>query len=278
MLKSSERERLVEVTKNVRKDILEMGPRSGCSVHIGGSLSCVEILTTLYYKIMRIDPENPKWEDRDRFILSKGHSCAALYAVLSRKGFFDRELLWKYHHINSKLQGHPDMKKTPGIDMTSGSLGNGLSLGLGMAKGLKKQKKTSQVYVVLGDGEIQEGMVWEAALAAGDMHMDNLTAVVDYNHIQSGTDLNIVMPLHPLVEKWKAFGWNVLEANGHDLDDLYSKLDIARNYTGRPTVIIANTVKGKGVSFIEHNGLWHNRMITEEEMKNAFAEIDAADL
>lgn len=275
MLKPSEREQLEEVTRNVRKDILEMGPKSGCSVHVGGSLSCVEILTTLYYKILNIDPTNPKWEERDRFILSKGHSCAALYATLSRKGYFDREWLWKYHHVNSKLQGHPDMKKTPGIDMTSGSLGNGLSLGLGMAKAFKMKKKQSQVYVLLGDGEIQEGMVWEAALAAGDMHMDNLVAIVDYNHIQSGTDLNVVMPLYPLTDKWKSFGWNVLEANGHDLDDLTCKLEIAKRYTGRPTVVIANTVKGKGVSFIEHNGLWHNRMINEDELKLAFAEIDA---
>lgn len=261
----------------LRRDIIEMSAHCGNgAIHVGPALSCADIMAALYFKILRIDPGNPSWEERDRFILSKGHGYAALYAALAERGYFPREELMTARGINSRLQGHPVLGKTPGVDMVSGSLGNGLSCGLGIAMALKLQgRKHTKVYVILGDGEIQEGMVWEAAMAAPNKRIDNLVAIVDYNHYQSCGDVDEINSLHPIVDKWKSFGWKVMEMNGHDMDDIVSKLSIAKEFSGRPVCIIAHTVKGKGVSFIEHNNKWHARICTEEEYSLAMAELDA---
>ena len=269
--------RLKKQAVQLRRDIIEMSAHSGNgSIHVGPALSCTDILTALYFKILRIDPENPAWEDRDRFILSKGHGYAALYSALAERGYFPREEIMTARGINSRLQGHPVLGKTPGVDMVSGSLGNGLSCGLGIAMALKLQKRThSKVYVVLGDGEIQEGMIWEAAMAAPNKRIDNLVAIIDCNHYQSCGAVDEINSLYPVVDKWKAFGWHVMEMNGHDMAEIVSKLTQAREFSGRPVCVIAHTVKGKGVSFIEHNNKWHARVCTEEEYGEAMAELDA---
>lgn len=268
--------RLKKQAIQIRRDIIEMCTHGkGGAIHVGPALSSTDIVTALYFKIMKVDCENPNWEDRDRFILSKGHGYAVIYSALAEKGFFPREELLTARAINSRLQGHPVLGKTPGIDMTSGSLGNGLSCGLGIAKALKLQKKPhSKVYVILGDGESQEGMVWEAAMAAPNLGLDNVVAIVDYNHFQSCGAVDEIMPLHPLAEKWRSFGWYVMEMNGHDMDDIVRKLTIAKEFAGKPVCIIAHTVKGKGISFIEHNNKWHVGMCTEEQYTQAMKELD----
>lgn len=273
----NELKRLKKIAVQIRRDILTMGTKGhGGGIHTGPALSSADIVTALFFKIMRLDPENPEWEDRDRFILSKGHAYAVLYSALAERHFFPREELLTTRAINSRLQGHPALGKTPGVDMTSGSLGNGLSCGLGMALGMKLKKKSRQkVYVLLGDGEAQEGVVWEAAMAAPAKGADNLVVIVDYNHHQSCGKVEDICSLHPLDEKWKAFGWYVMEMNGHDMADIVSKLSIAKEFEGRPVCIIAHTVKGKGVSFIEHNNAWHNRNCSPEEYEQAMAELDA---
>lgn len=263
------------IANDVRMDVLEMAPRSGNGIHIGPAFSCADILTVLYYEMMNIRPEDPNWADRDRFIISKGHATPALYAVLAKLGYYDREELWHIKNIGHMLQGHPSMSKTPGIDMTSGSLGNGLSIGLGMALGLKQQQKKSDVYVLIGDGEFQEGMTLEAMMAAPAKKADNLVAIVDYNHHQSSGSVEDIMPLHSMADKWKSFGWRVFEVDGHNIPELYSRLRMAKNYEGCPVCIIAHTVKGKGVSFIEHNNAWHSKMPTNEEYEKAMAELSA---
>lgn len=266
----------LKITANsIRKDIIHMGPRSGNVVHLGGPLGCTDILTILYFKFLNIKPENPKWEERDRFILSKGHSYTAYYAVLAHRGFFDREELWTARSINSRLQGHPDMNKTPGVDFTSGSLGNGFSIALGMAIGLKYLKNPAKVVVIIGDGETQEGIVWEAAMSAPLRKVDNLIGILDYNHYQSSGSVDEILPLEPLAEKWQAFGWNVLEMDGHDFVDINKKLKIAfAGGTGKPTMILANTIKGKGVSFMENNNTWHSKLCPPKEYHLAIEELD----
>lgn len=262
----------------IRKDIMKMATYGqGGSIHVGPALSSVDIVTALYFRIMKVKPDEPTWSDRDRFILSKGHGYAVIYAALAEKGFFSREELLTARAINSRLQGHPVMGKTPGIDMTSGSLGNGLSCGLGIAKALKMQKKQAKVYVILGDGECQEGIVWEAAMAAPHQGVDNLVAIVDYNHFQSCGSLNDIMPIYPLVEKWRSFGWAVMEVNGHDMNDIVSKLTIAKEFSGQPMCIIAHTVKGKGISFIEHNNKWHNSPCSLDQYEQAMDELAEQD-
>lgn len=274
-----ELKRLKKQAVQIRRDIMEISAHSGNgAIHVGPALSSTDIVAALYFKIMRIRPDEPEWEDRDRFILSKGHGYAVLYSALAERGYFPREELMTARGINSRLQGHPVLGKTPGVDMTSGSLGNGLSCGLGIAMGLKLKKKVhSKVYVILGDGEIQEGMVWEAAMAAPNKKIDNLVAIVDYNHYQSCGDVDEINCLHPLVEKWKAFGWHVMEMNGHDMGEIVSKLSIAKEFAGKPVCIIAHTVKGKGISFIERNNKWHAKVCTEEEYRQAMTELDAQD-
>ena len=271
-----ELQRLKKLAVQIRRDILEISAHSGNgAIHVGPALSSTDIVSALYGSVMRINPEDPNWEERDRFILSKGHGYAVLYSALAEKGYFPREELMTARGINSRLQGHPVLGKTPGVDMTSGSLGNGLACGLGIAMGLKlKGHPHSKVFVMLGDGECQEGMVWEAAMAAPNKGIDNLVAIVDYNHYQSCGNVDEINSLYPLDEKWKAFGWQVVEINGHDMGQIVSALTMAREFSGRPVCIIAHTVKGKGVSFIEHNNKWHARVCTEEEYQKAMAELD----
>ena len=258
----------------IRQSIIKMVYECNRVAHIGPSLSSADIMTALYFKFMRIDPANPCWEDRDRFIMSKGHAYTVLYAVLSERGFFSKDELSTVRHTGSILQGHPTMCKTPGVDMTSGSLGNGLGIGIGMAYYLKLKGKNSKVYVILGDGESNEGSVWEAAMQAPVRKVDNLIAFVDHNHLQSSGCCEDILPMGCLADKWKAFGWNVLEMNGHDMTDIVSKINIAVNFRGAPTVIIAHTVKGKGVSFMENTNTWHAGRLPQDKYEIAINELE----
>ncbi len=272
-----ELKRLKKMAVQIRRDMIEATAHGqGGGIHIGPALSAADIAAALYFKIMEVDPKEPYWPKRDRFILSKGHAYAVLYAALAEKGFFPREELLTMRAINSRLQGHPSYKKAPGVDMTSGSLGNGLGCGLGIALAMKKQGTAHRkVYVMLGDGECQEGMVWEAALAAPHFGADNLAVIIDHNHYQSCGVLDEILPLYPLEDKWKAFGWHVMEMNGHDMSDIVSKLTVAKEFSGRPVCVIAHTVKGKGISFMEHNNAWHNGRCREEQYAEAMKELDA---
>jgi transketolase len=265
-------EELEKKAQGLRCDVVKMCHCAG-SGHPGGSLSAADIVTALYFHFMRIDPKNPKWEDRDRFVMSKGHACPVQYAALARKGFFPEEVLWTLRQFESPLQGHPDMKSTRGLDMTSGSLGNGLSIGIGMALGGRISKKGFRVYVMLGDGELQEGLVWEGAMAASHFQLDNLTAIVDYNKLQIDGENVEVMGLEPLVGKWQQFGWQVIEIDGHNMAEIVKAIEQAQSTMGRPTVIIAHTVKGKGVSYMECAVEWHGRAPTQEELGKALSEL-----
>jgi transketolase len=265
---------LLEKAREIKKDIIEIAYKAQGPSHPGGALSCADIITALYFKIMKIDPANPYWEERDRLILSKGHACPALYAALAERGYFDKSLLYSVRRLNSKLQGHPDMNKTPGVDMTSGSLGNGLSLGLGMALALKIRQIYNNVFVILGDGELQEGMVWEAAMAAPRFGIDNLIAIVDYNRLQSCGSTDQVIPIEPLQDKWGSFGWKTLEMNGHNMEDIINTLEIAVRFKGKPTVVIAHTTKGKGISFMEDDIAWHCKAPTQEQYEQALQELE----
>lgn len=264
-------ERLEEQAVQLRRDILEMihAAKAG---HPGGSLSAVDMITALYFHVMRIDPQNPRWEDRDRFVLSKGHACPALYAALARRGFFDPKHLTTLRQYHSILQGHPDMNKTPGIDISSGSLGNGLAIGVGMAMSGRLHHQDYMTYVMLGDGEVQEGMVWEAAMAAHHHDLGNLVAIVDCNGVQINGWVNEIMTVEPLADKWRAFGWNVVEVNGHNMKDLLTVLHTAKTMR-HPTVILMRTVKGRGVSFMEDDCKWHGNSPSDEELVQAILEI-----
>jgi transketolase len=265
----------------VRKLILQAVKKAGAG-HVGGPMSMVEIALAMYFKILRIDPKKPQWPDRDRYILSKGHSCIALYTVLALRGYFPLEEVFTYDAIDSRMQGHPDMTKTPGIDMSSGSLGTGASPPLGMALAARRLGKDFHTWVHLGDGEVQEGQVWEMAFIASQYKVDNLTAIVDYNKVQQfgfpkdGNIRHRVNPLVQLPEKWRAFGWNVIECDGHDFDSLIPACEEAKRTKGRPTCIIAHTVKGKGVSFMEGDYNWHAKVTNDQELAKAMAELDAA--
>mgnify|MGYP000011124113 FL=1 len=265
-------EELAQHACHVRKNIVKMLTEAG-SGHPGGSLSVTDILQVLYFETMHVDPKDPKKADRDRFVLSKGHCAPALYATLVEKGYFPEEELWHLRKCGAMLQGHPDMKHTPGIDMSTGSLGQGLSCANGMALTAKLDKKDWRVYVVCGDGEIQEGMIWEAAMSAAHYKLDNLTVFVDHNGLQIDGPNNEVMMVNPIDEKFRAFGWNVLSINGHDYDEIRSALTLAQHTKGRPTVIIAETVKGKGVSFMENQVGWHGKAPSKEECAEALKEL-----
>lgn len=256
----------------LRKDIIEMLYESQ-SGHPGGSLSACEILTTLYFKEMNIDPKNPKKEDRDRLVLSKGHAAPVLYAALAEKGYFPKEELLKLRKINSMLQGHPDMKGTPGVDMSTGSLGQGLSAACGIAKSAKIYKKDYRVYTLIGDGELQEGIVWEALMFAAHYKLNNLTVFLDYNGLQIDGKNEEVMTVSPVDEKFKAFGWNVLEIDGHNIPEIIDSIDKAKNEKTKPTVIIAHTIKGKGVSFMENKVDWHGSAPNLEQKEKALEEL-----
>mgnify|MGYP000199917368 CR=1 FL=1 len=268
MLSHGKIEELTKIAKRVRRDIIEMTAEAG-SGHPGGSLSCTDILVALYFHVMKVDPQNPNWEDRDRFVLSKGHAAPAIYAVLAEKGFFPAEELKTLRKIGTKLQGHPDMKKTPGIDMTTGSLGQGISAAVGMALAGKLDKKDYRVYAVLGDGELQEGQVWEAAMAAAHYKLDNLTIFVDHNHLQIDGPIDLVMSPEDVREKFRAFNWNVININGHDFNEIVDAVEKAKNMKGRPTAVIAETIKGKGIPFMENQVDWHGKAPSKEQAREA---------
>ncbi|MBQ4128779.1 MAG: transketolase [Ruminococcus sp.] len=252
-----------------------VGTFNAKSGHPGGSLSAADIFTYLYFKEMNVDPKNPQWADRDRFVLSKGHCCPSLYAVLALKGFFDMSELEKLRHVGAMLQGHPDMKGTPGIDMSTGSLGQGISAACGMALCAKIDSKDFRVYTVLGDGECEEGEVWEAAMFASHKGLDNLVVFVDCNGLQIDGSTAQVGGVEPLDTKFESFGFNVLKIDGHDFEQIESALNNARQTKGKPTAIIAKTVKGKGVSFMENQVSWHGKATNAEEFEIAIKELDA---
>ncbi len=265
-------EELKRMAGIIRCDIIEMICTAGAG-HPGGSLSAADILTALYFRVMRIDPKNPGWPDRDRFILSKGHACPVWYAVLAERGYFDKSHLATLRRLGSILQGHPDMHKTPGVDMTVGSLGHGFSAGLGMALSGKLRKKDYHVWVVVGDGESQEGSIWEAAMAAPKWKLDNLTVILDRNHLQNDYCVDDEMPIEPVVDKWRAFNWHVEKIDGHSMEQVVEALEAAKARTGVPTAIIAETVKGKGVSFMENVADWHGKAPCQAEADKALDEI-----
>ena len=258
----------------VRMGVIESthGAKAG---HPGGSLSATEMFTYLYFKEMNIDPANPKWEDRDRFVLSKGHTAPGLYSVLALRGFFPIEDLPTLRHIDSYLQGHPNMNSVPGVDMSTGSLGQGISCAVGMALGLKHQGKHSRVYTLLGDGEIQEGQAWEAGMAAAHYKLDNLVVVVDNNGLQIDGDVAKVMSPYPIVDKLEAFGFNTIAIDGHDFNAIEAALENAKATKGKPTAIVMKTTKGKDVSFMENNAGWHGKAPNDAEYEQAMTELKA---
>lgn len=263
---------LIEISNELRKDIIEMIYKAG-SGHPGGSLSIIDIVTYLYFEKMNIDSKNPKMENRDKFILSKGHAAPAQYVALAKKGFFDKSELNNLRQLGSILQGHPDMKKCPGVEVSTGSLGQGFSNACGIALGNKMDNRDSKVYVILGDGEIQEGIVWEAAMSASQFKLDNLVAIIDKNGIQLDGRTEEVMDIERLKERWESFGWNVVECNGNDFDEINEAFNTIEDCVGKPSVIIAKTIKGKGISFMEDNPAWHGAAPNEEERKIALEEL-----
>ena len=265
-------EELEKMAVVIRCDIIDMICTAAAG-HPGGSLSAADVVTALYFRVMRLDPKNPDWPDRDRFILSKGHACPVWYAALAERGYFDKAHLKTLRQLGSILQGHPDMRKTPGIDMTAGSLGHGLPAGLGMALSGKLQQKDYHVFVVIGDGESQEGSIWEAAMAAPRFKLDNLIAILDYNHLQNDYSVDDIMPIEPVVDKWQAFGWNVIDIDGHNMAQVVQALEDAKSHRGAPTIIVANTVKGKGVSYMENVCEWHGKAPCQEEADQALEEL-----
>ncbi len=269
------RKQLKILACKARMGIVE-GVYNAKSGHPGGSLSCVDIITYLYFNHMNVDPIDPKNENRDRFVLSKGHAAPALYAVLALKGYFPMEWIKTLRKSDSNLQGHPSIKYTPGVDMCTGSLGQGISAACGMALGAKLAGKDFRVYTILGDGEIQEGQVWEAAMYASAKGLDNLVAVVDNNNLQiDGTVAEVNSP-YPIAEKFKAFGWNVIEIDAHSFDEIDAAFNAAREFKGKPTCIVAKSIKGKGVSYMEDKVNWHGVAPKQEEYEQAMQELNAA--
>ncbi|MBF8250444.1 MAG: tklA [Deltaproteobacteria bacterium] len=263
---------LKEIARELRVDIIKMLNKSK-SGHTGGSLSCIDILTTLYFSKMRLKCDDPKWPDRDRFVLSKGHAAPALYVVLTRLGYCCTEDLMTLRQVGSKLQGHPDCKSLAGVEVSTGSLGQGLSMANGIALAMRLDKSASRVYCLLGDGECQEGQVWEAAMAASHYKLDNLCAIIDNNGLQIDGAVKDIMGIEPLREKWKAFGWNVISANGHNFESLLSAFSSAEEAKGKPTMVIAETVKGKGVSIFEGKVKYHGTPPSDEELILALKEL-----
>jgi len=256
----------------IRKELLQMIYNSGTG-HTGGSLSSVDILVALYYEIMEIDPQNPKWELRDRFVLSKGHSVESYYTILADLGFFPKDELKYFCKFNSSLIGHPSVK-VPGIEMNTGSLGHGLSIAVGMALAGKMDDKNYKVYVLMGDGELAEGSIWEGAMSANHYKLDNLVGIIDRNKLQISGDTENIMSLENLEEKWRAFGWSVITLDGNNIKELIKKLKEIPMDKDKPHVIIANTIKGKGVPFIENNPKWHHKVPNEEQLKEALEILD----
>ncbi len=260
------------IAKQIRRDIIEMIYRAK-SGHPGGSLSIVDILTVLYWKEMNIDPANPKMENRDRVVLSKGHAAPALYGALMQKGYVDKKYVTELRKYGSPLQGHPDMKKLNGVEMSTGSLGQGLSAANGMALSSKVYGNDFRVYAILGDGELQEGQIWEAAMTSAHYKLDNVVAIVDYNNLQIDGKVSDVMEVYPVADKFKAFNWHTIEIDGHDYEQIIKAFEEARTVKGKPTAIIAKTAKGKGVSFMENNGDYHGKAPSEDEYNRAMEEL-----
>ena len=269
----NEIERLENIAKQIRLDIIEE-VYSAKSGHPGGALSAADILAVLYFHEMNINEKKPNMENRDRFVLSKGHASAALYATLANRGFFSRDILKTFRNINSNLQGHPDKNKVPGVDMTTGSLGQGLSAANGMAIAGKLNEQDYRVYCMLGDGEIEEGQVWEAAMAAAHYKLDNLCVIVDNNNLQIDGEISKVMSSYPIDNKFASFGFEVMNIDGHDIDEIIKAFEVARNIKGRPTAIIAKTIKGKGVDFMENQAGWHGKAPNEDEYNRAINYIN----
>lgn len=271
-MEKNELEKLKDIAVKVRKGILN-AVYNGKSGHPGGSLSVADILTVLYFKEMNIDPKNPKMQDRDRLVLSKGHCSPALYSVLANRGFFGVEELKTFRNLNSRLQGHPDMKNIPGVDMTTGSLGQGLSVSNGMAIAMKLDNLNSRVYCIMGDGEIEEGQVWEAAMTSSKYKLDNLCVFVDNNNLQIDGTIGDVIGLNNIKEKFVSFGFYALEIDGNDIEQIVKALEKAKTVKDKPTVIIAKTVKGKGISYMENQVGWHGKAPNEEEFNIAIKEL-----
>jgi transketolase len=272
---------LAEIAARVRARVLVAVHHAGGG-HVGGPLSCADMLVAFYFHVLRIDPANPTWEARDRFILSKGHSTIGLYAVMAERGYFPVEELLTFDAIDSRLQGHPDMTRLPGLDMSSGSLGQGISPGIGMALGARLRAMPFHTYVVIGDGESQEGQIWEAAFVAARYGLDNLTVVLDYNGLQQfgwqKPGERMLTPIENPAGKWQAFGWNTIETDGHDISQFIAAVERAKNHKGAPSIVIAHTIKGKGVSFIEDDYDWHARVPTDDELLTALEELGQIDL
>lgn len=266
-------EELKNIAKIIRKDIIEE-VYSANSGHPGGALSIADIITALYFNEMNIDPKNPKDENRDRLILSKGHASAALYAALAEKGYFPKEDLKTFRNINSYLQGHPDMKHIPGVDMSTGSLGQGLSAANGMAMMFKLDKNPARVYCICGDGEIEEGQIWEAAMSSSKYKLDNLCLIIDNNNLQIDGTIEEVMSSYPIDDKFKSFGFNVITINGHDFSQILQAFEEAKNCKDKPTAIIAKTIKGKGITFMENQVGWHGKAPSQQEYEQAIKELE----
>jgi len=272
MQKTTDAAELAAISKRMRREVIEMitDAKSG---HPGGSLSAVEIVVTLFYDVMRHDPANPKWKDRDRFILSKGHCCPILYAVMAEFGYCPKDQLNTLRKLGSVYQGHPDVRFIPALEASTGSLGEGLSLGIGMALAARLDRSPARSYVVLGDGEIQEGQIWEAAMLAGNYQLDNVCAILDYNGIQLDGFVRDIMDLEPVADKWRSFGWHTIELDGHDIAALQKAFAEASSTKGKPSILIAHTIKGKGVSFMENNPKFHGMAPTREEADRALREL-----
>ena len=265
-------EELKARAKQIRRDIVEMTGVAG-SGHPGGSLSATDILTALYFSIMRHDPKNPKWPDRDRLILSKGHASPLLYSALAEAGYFDRKLLLTFRKLNSPLQGHPDRRRVPGVEASTGSLGQGLSIGIGHALARRLDKKSFYTYVVVSDGETNEGQVWEAAAMAAHHQDDHMITILDYNKFQLDDSTKAICDMEPVIDKWKSFRWHVQEIDGHDLGAILAAVQTAQKVKNQPAMIVAHTIKGKGVSFMENNNHFHGVAPTKEEMERALKEL-----
>ena len=264
--------KLEEIARQLRIDSIKMIYKRQAG-HPGGSLSAAEIISVLFFHILRLDPNKPEWEDRDRFLLSKGHASAILYAALAKRGFFPEDDLYHWGELDCHLQGHPDRVKTPGVEMSAGPLGHGLAVGAGLAMAARKKSRSYRTYVLMGDGEMQAGIVWEAANVAAKYHLSNLTAILDYNDVQLDGPVHEIMPLEPMVDRWKAFNWHVLEINGHNTRQVIEALELAGEVHSQPTIIIAHTTKGKGVSYMENDHRWHGAVPNPVLYEQALSEL-----
>ncbi|MGX8710265.1 MAG: transketolase [bacterium] len=274
MISQTTIKKIEKMAAEIRKDVVLMIGGEGHVGHLGGSCSSADIVAALYAYKMKLDPKNPKWDGRDKFLYSKGHACIAQYAAMAELGYFPKEKLTTLKSLGSMLQGHPDVNKTPGVEANTGSLGQGLSIANGMALAMRLDGKDNKVYCVMGDGEMAEGQIWEAAMAASNFKIDNIVGIVDQNGLQATGSIEERFNTNPLPEKWESFGWHVIQIDGHDMEEIVDALDEADTIKGKPTVIIARTVKGKGVSFAENVVGFHNGALTKEQYQTALKELD----